>query len=131
MPLLPELTAENTPFWTGGAQGRLLIMHCDRCAHAIHPPQLICPRCLSRSVTPRPASGTGRVLSFTVNHQPWLPDQPVPSVIAIVELDGETGVRVTGLLVEVDIGAVAIDMAVEVVFEQIEDVWLPRFRPMG
>nr|WP_087576192.1 OB-fold domain-containing protein [Sphingomonas sp. CDS-1] len=131
MPLLPEITPENKAFWTGGEHGQLLIMHCDACDHAIHPPQLICPHCLSRSVTPRPAAGTGNVLSVTVNHQPWLPDQQVPSAIAIVELDGEKGVRMTGLVIDIDPADVAIGMAVETVFERVEDVWIPRFRPVG
>src|SRR3546814_7412681 len=34
---LPELTTENTAFWTVGAQGRLMIAFCGACRHAIHP----------------------------------------------------------------------------------------------
>lgn len=131
MNLLPELTPENTAFWTGGRDGNLLIMHCEDCDHAIHPPQLICPVCLCQSVAPRSALGTGRVVSFTVNHQPWLPGQVVPSVIGIVELDGESGVRITGPVLVSDPQDAAIDLLVEVVFEQIDDVWLPRFKPIA
>src|SRR5882762_10001192 len=67
MRLLPELTTENTPFWTGGARGELMIMHCEQCDHAIHPPELVCPICLSRTVAPRAAKGTGSIYSVTVN----------------------------------------------------------------
>ena len=47
---LPELTPENTAFWTGGAQGELIIAFCGDCDHAIHPPQLVCPKCWSEAV---------------------------------------------------------------------------------
>ena len=129
MRLLPELTAENTPYWTGGASGALLITHCDVCDRAIHPPELICPTCLSRRTTPRPALGTGAIYSFTVNHQRWLPRLETPYVIAVVDLDGEDGVRVTAELEGVNPEAVAIGDRVRVQFTQHEDVWIPKFVP--
>ncbi|MET0371421.1 MAG: OB-fold domain-containing protein [Sphingobium sp.] len=126
--ILPELTPENTPFWTGGERGELMITHCDACDHAIHPPELICPQCLSRNVSARPAKGTGTIHSFTINHQPWLPNLPVPYALAVVELDGEPGVRVTAQLLEVEPDSVAIGQKVRVTFTQAEDVWIPEFR---
>ena len=32
---LPELTAENTAFWTGGERGELMIALCDACGKAV------------------------------------------------------------------------------------------------
>ena len=125
--ILPELTPENTPFWTGGERGELMIAHCDACDHAIHPPELICPKCLSRSVTPRAAAGTGVIHSYTINHQPWLPNLPVPYALAVVDLDGEPGVRLTAQLLDVDLDRVAIGQKVRVSFVQAEDVWIPQF----
>lgn len=130
MRLLPELTPENIAFWTGGANGKLLITHCDACDHAIHPPEIICPECLSRSVTPRPALGTGTLYSFTVNHQQWRPDLALPYVIAVVDLDGEPGVRLTAEMREVDPAAVAIGQRVLVTFLPQDDVWIPQFIPL-
>ena len=37
MPALPELTPENTAFWTGGERGELRIAFCADCERAIHP----------------------------------------------------------------------------------------------
>jgi uncharacterized OB-fold protein len=129
MRLLPELTPENTRFWTGGARGELMIAHCDRCDHAIHPPELICPRCLSRSVTPRAALGTGTVYTYTVNYQAWLPGLEVPYALLTVDLDGEPGVRLTAQLVGSDPHEAAIGLRVRVVFDQAaDDVWVPQFR---
>ena len=84
---LPELTAENTAFWTGGERGELMIAFCEDCAHAVHPPQLLCPRCHSQRVSPRAVAGTGTVYTFTVNHQPWIPGMDVPFILAVVDVD--------------------------------------------
>ena len=129
-PLLPELTPENTAFWTSGARGELMIAHCDACDHAIHPPELICPKCLSRRVTPRAARGSGTVHSFTTNHQRWLPDLTVPYTLVVVDLDGQPGVRLTARLDDADAADVAIGQRVQVGFVQAEDVWIPHFRRM-
>lgn len=124
---VPELTPENTAFWTGGGQGKLLIMHCDRCDHAIHPPELICPRCLSRQVSPRAAKGTGSIYSVTVNYQKWLPGMKVPYALAVVDLDGEAGVRITVQVVNTAPENVAIGDKVRMVFEPAgDDIWIPQ-----
>src|SRR3546814_20164678 len=86
---LPELTAENTAFWTGGADGKLLIAFCAACDHAIHPPQIICPKCWSETVENRPVPGTGTFYSYTVNHQPWPHGLAVPFALAAVDVRSE------------------------------------------
>ncbi len=128
---LPLLTPENTPFWTGGERGELMILHCDACDAAIHPPQPICPRCLSRETTPRAAAGTATVHSYTVNHQAWAPGMVVPFGLALVDVDGEEGVRLTAEVVTENPQAVAIGDRMEIVFTQAEDVWIPQLRPVA
>jgi uncharacterized OB-fold protein len=126
---LPELTAESTAYWTGGAHGELMIAHCEDCGKAIHPPQLVCPKCLSRQVTPRKVAGTGTVYTYTVNHQAWIPDMPVPYVLAVVDLDDVPGVRVTARL-EVAPETVQIGQKVRIGFTPSGDVWLPHWLPL-
>jgi uncharacterized OB-fold protein len=126
----PELTPENTAFWTGGAKGALMITHCDACDMAIHPAQVVCPKCLS-SASPRAAKGTGTVLARTINRQQWSAEMTVPFALAVVELDGEPGVRITARVVEADPEAVRIGDRLEVAFEQDGDIWFPVFRPLA
>jgi uncharacterized OB-fold protein len=128
MAALPELTPENTPFWTGGSHGELRIAFCGDCEHAVHPPQVVCPRCASLQVEPRAVPGTGTVYSYTVNHQPWVPGMEVPFALAVVDLDGAPGVRVTARVIGGDPEQVRIGQRMRIDFEQAGDVWLPLWR---
>lgn len=126
---LPELTAENKAFWTGGASGDLMIVFCEDCDHAIHPPQLICPKCWSENVLAKPVLGTGSVYSYTVNYQPWAPDMDVPFALAVVDVDGASGVRVTAEVVGSDPEKISIGQKMQIMFKNIDDIWLPQWRP--
>ncbi len=127
--MLPELTPETASFWTGGAQGLLLIARCVACRHWIHPPMPVCSRCLSRDIAAEPVSGRATVHSFTINHQPFLPDMAVPFAIAIVELPEQQALRLTTNIVGCPPEAVHIGMAVTVRFLRQDDVYLPLFTP--
>ena len=126
---LPELTPENTAFWTGGAAGKLMIAFCADCHHAIHPPQLICPKCWSEAVEEKPVPGTGIVYSYTVNHQPWAPGMQVPFALAVVDVDGAPGVRITAEVVTTAPESVAIGQTMRATFLNIDDVWFPQWEP--
>ncbi|KAF3996162.1 Zn-ribbon domain-containing OB-fold protein [Glaciimonas immobilis] len=124
---LPALNAENTAFWQGGKNGELLIYHCAPCNTWFHPPAPVCPHCASFEVGPRPVSGKATVLSYSINHQKWIPGLEVPYVVAIVELADQKGLHFVTNIVDCAPDEVTIDMPVHVTFLQIEDVWLPLF----
>ncbi len=128
---LPELTAENTAFWSGGEAGKLMIAFCDDCSAAIHPPQVVCPKCLSENVKARAVAGTGTVYTYTVNHQPWMPGMVVPFALAVVDVDGAPGVRVTGEVVGTSSDAVTIGQKMRVRFLALDDVWVPQWEPLA
>jgi uncharacterized OB-fold protein len=128
---LPAITPENAAFWRGGESGRLLIARCADCGLYIHPPRPVCRNCLSRNVGPAHISGEGTIATYTVNHQAWRPGMRVPYVVAIVELDEQSGLRLTTNIVNVAPDAVRIGQRVRVVFERQDDVWLPFFEPIG
>jgi len=127
--VLPRVTTDNEHFWTGGSQGELRFLRCRACGYYIHPPAPVCPRCLSRDVAPEAVSGRARVATLTVNHQPWYPGLDPPYVIAIVEIEEQTDVRLMTNIVNCEVDRVEIGMAVTVTFEQHDDVWIPLFEP--
>jgi hypothetical protein len=129
--MLPEVTPETEPFWTGGADDELRIYRCQDCRGWIHPPSRACWRCRSQSVGPETASGRGKVAAFTVNYHPWLPGFPPPYVIAVIELEESPDVRLTSNVIGCDVEEVHVGMPVVAVFEHHDDVWIPLFRPAG
>jgi len=129
--ILPAIDRDSRPYWTGGERGELLIFRCAGCAYYVHPPVPFCPRCESLAVAAEPVSGRGRVFSFTVNHKQWLPGLPVPYVLALVTIAEQDDVRLVGNIVGCAPEEVTFGMAVEAVFEQAEDLWVPLFRPVG
>jgi uncharacterized OB-fold protein len=128
--ILPAVTEENEHFWKGGADGRLHMLRCRACRTFVHPPAPICPVCRARDVAPDVVSGRARVLTFTVNHQAWIPGFDPPYVVAIVELEEQPGLRLTTNIVGCPIENVTIGMSVRVRFEDVgEGVFLPLFEP--
>jgi uncharacterized OB-fold protein len=125
----PKVTPENEHFWTGGARGELVFLHCSACDFYIHPPSPRCPICFGRQVAPRVVSGRATVHSFTVNHQQWVPDLTVPYVIALVAIEEQPSLRLTTNIVGCAPEAVEIGMRLRVTFEQRGKAWLPMFRP--
>ncbi len=128
---LPLVTAENEFFWTSGADGRLRFQECRSCESLIHPPAPVCRYCRSRDIGVRAVSGNATLAGFTVNHRFSLPGMPAPYVIAQVAIAEDSRVRLTTNIVECDPDRLELGQPVEVVFEQIEDVWLPLFRPVA
>ena len=127
--LLPRVTDRNRHFWQGGQEGRLQFLRCRSCRTWIHPPQPICPECLGKDLAPEPVSGRAHVLTYTLNHQPWVPAPDHPYCIAIVEIEEQEGLRLMTNVVHCAPEDVAIGMRVRVVFEEQEDVWIPLFEP--
>jgi acetyl-CoA acetyltransferase len=67
--------------------------------------------------------------AFTVNHRFAFPDLPPPYVVAQVALVDDPRVRLTTNIVECEPDELELGQQLEVVFDKIEDVWLPLFRP--
>ena len=124
--LLPKLSDDVAFFWTSGQDGVLRFLHCHACDKFVHPPAPVCRYCLSRDLAPQAVSGRGRLESFTVNHQQWIPGSE-PYIVAWVSIDEQPDVRLTTNLVDVAVEDVRIGMPVRVVFEHVDDVWFPLF----
>ena len=124
--ILPPLTDVTKHYWTGGAQGSLLIERCGSCGRWQHPPTGTCTDC-GGAAAPEPVSGRGTVFTFTVNHQQYHPDVPPPYVIAVVELAEQADLRVPTNLVECGPDEVRSGAPVRVQFEQHGEVFVPVF----
>jgi uncharacterized OB-fold protein len=129
--LLPRLDELNRFFWTSGADGRLRFQRCRACGKLVHPPGPRCPYCLAPgTLAPAEVSGLATLHSFTINHQQWFPGAE-PYVVGLVTIDEQDDVRLTTNVVGCDAEEVRVGMALQVEFEQADDVWLPLFRPAG
>ena len=136
--LLPDLDDDDAaPFWEGTARGQLLVQTCSDCGRRRIPPRPMCSTCRSLKHTWKPLSGRGKIWSFVVPHPPLLPayQELAPYNVITVELDDEPGLRLVGNLVaredgpinEVDPATIAIGQPVRVVFQQVDDVHMPRW----
>ena len=127
---LPQLTPDTEAFWTGGKSGCLMIQRCTQCGLYQHPPLPLCPVCRTETALPTAVSGRGRVKTFTVNYQAWVPGLDEPFVFAAVELEEQAELYVfSNILAPPE--SVRSGMKVTVCFEHHEDVWLPMFTPAG
>jgi uncharacterized protein len=130
MALVPDPSPLGAPYWQGANRGELLIQRCDGCGHVFHPPLPVCPACGSSAWSWQPASGRGKVFSYTVVLQAAHPDfaDRVPYVAALVEL--EEGPRMVADILEIAPEDVRVDMPVRVEFVEVAaGVKLPQFVP--
>jgi uncharacterized protein len=124
----PALTQDNSFFFDGAREGRLLIQRCASCGELRHPPRPACAACGSFDWDTVESSGRGTVYSYVVVHHPQVPAFDYPLPIAVVEL--EEGTRLVADLVGVAPDAVRIGMPVAVEFVATDDeLTLPMFRP--
>jgi uncharacterized protein len=122
----PDVGYDDESFWNGVKQGKLLLARCARCSRLQHPPSPMCPHCGSLAWEAQEASGRGTVLSWIVSHHPTKPDD-APRIVALIDL--EEGARLVSNLQDVEAADVSNDMAVEVVFREVDGFTLPQFRP--
>lgn len=131
--ILPKIDDRNRHFWQGGREGELRFQRCKDCGYYIHPPSVICPKCLSKDIGIETVSGRAEVLTFSINYQPWMPGLEPPFVVAIVLLAEQDDLRLTTNIVGCAPDDVTIGMPVQVTFEAHpdEEVWIPLFEPAG
>jgi uncharacterized protein len=126
--LPPAAEVDAYFFWASGQDGQLRLQRCCDCGYFIHPPTGRCPVCASDRCRPEVVSGRGAIYTFTVNYQQWVKGQQ-PYVIAIVELDEQSGLRLTTNVLGCDVDQVTVGMRVAAGFIAGNGVWYPVFAP--
>ena len=125
----PVPDADTAQFWQGLREGKLLLQHCADCGHIQYYQQALCRVCGRENLVHRPATGRGKVHSFSVVHRAPGPafKADVPYAVLLVAL--EEGPRMISTYVGGDPAEVTFDMDVVLVCEKIDDeITLPRFR---
>jgi uncharacterized protein len=130
LPVLePGVNPETQPFWRATAVGKLVLPQCTQCQNYIWYPRQFCPNCFARDIEWKEACGYGKIYSFTVIRRgaPTAFERVAPYAVGYVEL--EEGPRIYTNIVECDVDALRIGLAVEVLFHRLDaEVSIPRFR---
>ncbi len=130
----PVPQPESDFYWEKCKEGELWLRHCRACDRTYFYPRDICPLCFSRDTDWVQTDGRATLHTFAIVHRAPIPAfrDKVPYITAVVEFPG--GARMATNLVEVepDPQVVKCGMAVEVVFEELdENISLPQFRPVS
>ena len=132
-PITPPVPQPESDFyWEKCKEHELWLRHCKTCDDIYFYPRDISPCCFSRDTDWVQSSGRGVLHAFAIVHRGPIPAfrDRAPYVVAMVELEG--GARMPTNLVDVDPdpSVIKIGMAVEVVFDDLDDkISLPKFRP--
>ena len=125
LPAPTGLSAELYAFW---ARGDLRLQRCTACRAWRHPPRFRCAACGSPEYSWEPASGRGRVFTWTITHRPVDPAFTPPYAVVVAELD--EGPRLVGNLDGIELTELRLELPVQVVLVPASDtIGLVTFRP--
>ncbi|WBU53918.1 Zn-ribbon domain-containing OB-fold protein [Paracoccus sp. SCSIO 75233] len=125
----PVLNGDSEIYWTGAVEGKLLLRQCKDCGKLHFMPRHICPNCWSEDLEWIPASGRGKIHSFTVIRRASDPAfvSLCPYVVALIDL--EEGPRMMANILGENALDAAIGTDVEVMFEDRGDgAVVPQFQ---
>ena len=125
---LPQPKPGTEAYWDACRRHEFVIQRCSDCGSHQFYPRILCTNCSSRAVEWVPASGRGKVLTWTVVQRAvskaYADD--VPYVIALIRL--QEGPVLMSKVCGCEPESVYTDMAVEVSFEDwSEQVSMPVF----
>ncbi len=126
---LPELEGLHKEFYDHCKNNTLHFQRCSDCQTWRHVPREMCPECGSWNWEWQPSSGRGRVFTWTVVNRPMHPAFVDECPYAPVVIEMEEGVRLLSEIIDCKPEDLAMDMAVEVLYDIVtDDVTLPKFR---
>lgn len=123
---------DTREFWEGTKQREFRYQQCNHCDEVVFYPRRHCTGCTSGELVWKVSAGKGTVYTFSVVRQSYHPffRSRVPYAVAWVDL--EEGPRILSNIVGVDdpLSEVSIGMAVQVEWEEHENVNIPLFKPI-
>ena len=132
-PITPPVPQPESDFyWEKCKEHELWLRHCRACDSTYFYPRDICPGCFSRDTDWVQSSGQGILHAFAIVHRGPVPAfrDRAPYVVAMVELEGGARMPTNIVEVEPDPSVIKIGMALQVVFDDLNDtISLPKFRP--
>lgn len=123
----PATTHDDSFFWEGLKNGKLLIQKCAKCGTLRHPPGPMCRQCHSLEWTTLESAGKGTLHSFVVVHYPQVPSFDYPNQVVLVELD--EGIRLVANSTDTTREQLVIGSRVELDIQDVDaDLSLPFFK---
>ena len=123
---------DTREFWAATKEKEFRYQQCRDCDQIVFYPRRHCTGCTSGNLEWKVASGKGAVYTYSVVRQSYHPffRNLVPYAVAWVDL--EEGPRVLTNIVGVEdpLNDVAIGQAVQLEWEEYEDLSIPLFRPV-
>ena len=119
----PVFTPETLPYWEGVEEGELRLCVCRACDRCFFPPGNVCPRCSSKEVDWRVASGRATLYSFVIIPQAderWGIDGPMS--VAMVKLEEGPMMLSTVVRCPQTVEALRFDMDLRLVFRPYGDL---------
>jgi len=118
---LYQPSPETAGFWQGVERRELLFKWCGACARHYHPRRIICPQCASTALEWKPASGKGKVYSYSEVHR--APTKAfargAPYTVGLIET--AEGVHYFCRIVAEDGAAIAVDAPARLEFRVLEN----------
>lgn len=125
----PTPTPDTAPYWEAASRRELQLPQCRACSQFHFYPRSICPHCGAMDLVWQPVAGTGRLVSYVVNHRPWpATDDGEPVVVAMVELTEGPRMMTNIVGVAPEPARIPLDADVVVDFEVSGDTTVPVFR---
>ena len=125
---LPKIDGPDAPYWEGLRARQLRVQHCVDCGTPRFPSTRYCANCHSDRSEWRKVDASGQIETWCTFHQRYFEGLDVPYTVIQVRLD--CGIRLFSNPVGIDSTALALDMPVEGVFEDVTpEVTLLKFRP--
>jgi len=123
------MDAWSEPFWSAGAEGRVLMPRCTACGTFRWPAGPFCPQCRAQPVA-WVSPGQARIYSFTILPMPGADKDAPPRwrLPTLVQFDEAPGIRLVSVLIDADVDAVAFGDPVTIEWRPGANAPVPVFR---